>query len=93
MNKIDLNGKWELKGTSPENDSFEITADVPGSALYAVLHSEIEKDMDIFYRDNAEKVQKYEKYSWIFHRTFEISDVGQKFMLVFDRLPKKEPAK
>lgn len=86
MNKIDLNGKWELKGTSPENDSFEITADVPGSALYAVLHSEIEKDIDIFYRDNAEKVQKYEKYSWIYHRTFEISDVGQKFMLVFDRL-------
>lgn len=66
MQKIDLNGKWQLKGTSPEGGSFEIEAFVPGSALAAVLESDREKGLDVFYRDNADKVQKYEEYSWIY---------------------------
>lgn len=37
MKKLDLNGKWELKGTSLAGETLEISADVPGSALSAVL--------------------------------------------------------
>ena len=86
MNKISLNGQWKLKGTSPEGESFDINADVPGSTLNAVLNSDVEKNLDVFYRDNAEKVQKYENYSWIYSKTFEIEDADKKLMLVFERL-------
>jgi len=86
MQKIDLNGKWQLKGTSPEGEGFEIEAFVPGSALAAVLESDIEKDLDVFYRDNADKVQKYEEYSWIYSKTFEIDSLDKKVMLIFGKL-------
>ena len=86
MKKIDLNGKWQLKGTAPTGEEFEITASVPGSALSAVINSEIEKNLDVFYRDNADKIEKYENYSWIYSKSFEIDDTDKKWMLKFDKL-------
>lgn len=84
--KIDLNGKWQLKGTSPDGESFEITADIPGSTLSAVLNSDIENNLDVFYRDNADKVQKYENYTWVYSKSFAIEDIDKKLMLVFEKL-------
>lgn len=86
MSRIDMNGKWQLKGISPDGDSFELAADVPGSTLGAVLNSEIEKGLDVFYRDNADKVQKYERYNWIYSKSFGINDADKKYMLVFEKL-------
>lgn len=86
MHKVDLNVKWHLAGMSPEGEGFEITADVPGSTLYAILNSDIEKNLDVFYRDNAEKVQQYEKYDWIYSKTFEIEETDKKLMLTFEKL-------
>lgn len=84
MKNLDLNGKWQLKGTSPEGETLEITADIPGSTLSAVLN--FDKDFDVFYRDNADKVQKYENYAWIYTKTFEIKDTDKKQTLVFEKL-------
>ena len=44
--RIDLNGKWQLKGTSPQGEAIEITAQVPGCALNAVLESEKDFEND-----------------------------------------------
>ena len=57
MNKVELNGKWNLVGLSPEGEKVELFADVPGSALSAILNSDIENKLNVFYRDNADKVQ------------------------------------
>ena len=86
MYKLDLNGIWNLKGIAPSGESFEIPADVPGSTLCAVLNSPIENNLNVFYRDNAEKVQKYENYSWIYTKNFEIENLSKKLMMVFEKL-------
>ena len=86
MQKIDLNGTWKLVGISPENESFEIHAEVPGSALQAVLSSNVEKDLDVFYRDHAESVQKYENYNWIYSKAFVLKDMDRPLCLVLEKL-------
>ncbi len=85
MKKINLNGKWQLQGSSPQGETFEGEAQVPGSALHAVLSSQAD-GWDVFYRDNAEKVQKYETYSWIYQRSFSLDSLDCRWMLVFEKL-------
>lgn len=84
MNKVELNGKWNLVGLSPEGEKVELFADVPGSALSAILNSDIENNLNVFYRDNADKVQKYERYSWIYSKIFEIYNLDNKMELVLE---------
>ncbi len=86
MRKVDLNGTWHLEGTSPDGEVIEISADVPGSTLSAILNSDIEKNLDVFYRDNADKVQKYENYNWIYSKCFQMDDTDKKLVLVFEKL-------
>ena len=86
MHRIDLNGEWWLKGTSTEGEVFELSAKVPGSTLSAVLESDAEKDFDVFYRDNADKVQKYEGYSWIYTKKFDLKQADKTMLLVFEKL-------
>ncbi|MBO5008381.1 MAG: hypothetical protein J6D26_06060 [Clostridia bacterium] len=84
MDNINLNGKWELKGVSPQGEVINLSADVPGSALNAVLNK-IE-DIDVFYRDNAELVQKYENYDWTYTKHFSVDNIDSKLELVFGKL-------
>ena len=86
MQKINLNGKWRLVGISPENERFEICAEVPGSALQAVLSSDMEKGLDVFYRDNAERVRKYGAYSWIYSKTFVLESAERPLRLVLEKV-------
>ncbi len=85
MQRIDLNGKWQLAGISPQGARFEIEAEIPGSALQAVLCSDMEKGLDVFYRDNAEQVQKYEDYDWIFSRAFVLENTEGAIKLVLEK--------
>lgn len=86
MKRIDLNGLWKIEGISPQGEKVELMGNMPGSALNAVLNSDIEKNLDVFYRDNAEKVQKYENYNWVFSKTFEIDSLNKKMLLVFEKI-------
>ncbi len=86
MKKIDLNGIWQIEGISLDGEKIELTGNMPGSALSAVINSDIENKLDVFYRDNAEKVQKYEKYNWIFSKTFDVESLDKKMLLVFEKL-------
>jgi len=84
MSKISLNGKWNLTGVSPDNEYMELYGNVPGNTLGAILGNM--QGFDVFYRDNAEQVQKYENYNWIYTKNFEIKEIGKKLELVFERL-------
>lgn len=84
MNTKRLDGEWQLVGTSPEGNITELCAQVPGNTLAAVL--EKSPDFDVFYRDNAEQVQIYEKYDWVYTKTFEFEKNECKYNLIFERL-------
>lgn len=87
MDIINLNGKWNLVGTSPDNEKIELGASVPGSTLNDIVNSDRGKRFgDIFYRDNAEKYQEFERYSWVYSRTFEIDCISEKLILNFEKL-------
>ncbi len=87
MDRISLNGKWNLVGTLPNNEKLDLTANVPGCALNDIINSDIGKTLgDIFYRDNAEKYQEFERYSWTYSRTFEINNISERLILNFEKL-------
>ena len=41
MDRISLNGKWNLVGTLPNNEKLDLTANVPGCALNDIINSDI----------------------------------------------------
>lgn len=83
---IFLNGEWQAVGISPDNQKINIKGTVPGSALNDILNSGIESCAnDIFWRDNTEIFQKYEKYNWIYTKKFS-SDKAFLGKLTFKRL-------
>ena len=48
MNKVELNGKWNLVGLSPEGEKVELFADVPGMNREVLLMSGVpENHIDI----------------------------------------------
>ena len=83
MTMINLNGQWSLVVTSPDKEELSLTANVPGSVLNDITVSNIGKALgDIFYRDNADKYLKFEKYSWMYSKTFEIDDISERLILI-----------
>lgn len=87
MLKIDLNGEWKLQSLSPDKQKAEFSATVPGSALNEMTKADENKEYsDIFYRDNANHYLKYERYSWIYSKTFELPQTDEVATLVFERL-------
>ena len=84
MDAMSLNGQWSVEGVSPEGDKLKLCGAVPGCNLDAVLN--LHNDKDIFYRDNAEHVQKYENYDWVYTKEFELNITEKKYELVFERL-------
>lgn len=86
MNIIDLNGEWTLKGIAPDGGEIELCGTVPGSTLNDVLSGNAEECKNIFYRDNAEKIQKYENYDWEETRRFVLEEVPAHAELVFEGL-------
>lgn len=83
MAKTDLTGSWNVVGTSPEGEKITLCGTVPGSTLNDIINND---GGDAFYRDNAEKYQKYERYTWEFTKTFNVEKVGTESELVFERL-------
>lgn len=87
MERIDLNGIWEVTGESPTGEEIILSGTVPGCALNDILNSDIEKKYnDIFYRDNAEHFLKYEDYSWYYKKCFNLDEKYEEAELVFERL-------
>jgi beta-mannosidase len=86
MKRISLNGEWKVTGISPDNKKINIIGNVPGSALNDLLCAGIEPEaQDIFWRNNTDVYQKYEKYNWIYTKKFS-SDESKMVLLTFKRL-------
>jgi len=86
MQKILLSGAWNAEGKDVlSNESVAVRANVPGSALNDVVMQNME-GCDPFWRDNAEKFQKYENYNWHYTREFDIEKIVSNAELVFEKL-------
>ncbi len=86
MKKISLNGEWKAVGISPDGAKISITGNVPGSALNDIILAGIEENAaDIFFRNNTDLYKKYEKYSWIYTKSFS-SETKESIILTFRRI-------
>ena len=86
MKTLSLNGTWNLSGNNPDTkETLSLNASVPGSVLNDIVNADIEK-LEIFYRDNSEKFEKYEMWDWHYEREFDVSEVSFKTELHFERL-------
>ncbi len=91
--KFSLNGDWmaesmpnpTLADRYELSDSLRFTAHVPGSTLNDLILAGI-APKDIFWRDNAEAVQKYENYHWKYTKCFTLEEIRPYTELVFERL-------
>ncbi len=88
--RIALTGAWQV--SSLPNDllgiyePLQFEGNVPGSTLNDLIRAGIAVG-DVFWRDNAETVQKYENYNWKYTKSFSLESVPQKTVeLVFERL-------
>ncbi len=94
MKRIDLNGEWNvaslenelLRDRVPEGfEQLTFSAAVPGSTLNDLIKAGIAPN-DVFWRDNAELIQKYENYNWKYFRTFDLDAIPNNPILVFERI-------
>lgn len=86
MKTLSLNGTWTLTGNNPDTgETLSLNASVPGSVLNDIVNADIEK-LDIFYRDNSEKFEKYEKWDWHYEKEFDAEIVSYHNELYFGRL-------
>lgn len=81
-----LNGQWDVTGIAPDGKEMHLNGTVPGSALNDVLCSGLENITDIFWRDHAEQVQKYETYDWVYTKRFVAESDIREGELVFEKL-------
>lgn len=86
MKRVKLNGIWDVKGISPEGEEIQLTGNVPGCALNDVLNFSNNNISNVFWRDNAEKVQIYENYHWVYSKVFRVEEILDCAVLVFERL-------
>lgn len=91
--RLSLNGKWNVHSVFnallQKNDNYTelaFNAIVPGSTLNDLVNAGITCS-DIFWRDNAETVQKYENYNWRYTKVFTVEQLPEgRAILVFERL-------
>ena len=86
MSRISLNGEWHVRRFSPCGEESEYVGEIPGCALYDIIRYEGKSLDEIFYRDNAETVQKYENYDFVYTKTFDMITVSGRMELVFEKL-------
>lgn len=85
MEKFLLNGQWKGKCYSADGD-FSFDAKVPGSTINDLMNcGKLPKD--IFWRDNSDRVQDFEKFDYDYEKSFnfEVKE-GLKYILNFQRL-------
>lgn len=85
MKTIALKGKWLIESIGNYDEPISIEGYVPGSVLNDIVNA-FEEYNNVFYRDNAEKVQKFENYNWHYSKEFEVEKLYSKPHLYFGRL-------
>lgn len=86
MNRISLEGAWQLCGENPvTKEKLCLDASVPESVLSDIVNANIEK-CDVFYRDNSQRFEKYERWNWHYTKEFELESTAYHTELCFGRL-------
>ncbi len=86
MKTLSLKGIWNICGKNPAtNETLTLDGSVPGCVLGDIVKADVEK-LDIFYRDNSEKFEKYERWNWHYTKEFELCRVGYHTELYFGKL-------
>ena len=86
MKRIYLNGVWKAESL-PTGTQKKLVFDarVPGCVLNDLIHAGL-AGKNVFWRDNAEQVQEYENYNWVYAKEFDVDNVQAHSLLVFERL-------
>ena len=86
MKKISLNGLWQGVCIMPDGDRIALNATVPGSSINDLINAG-KLPEDIFWRDNAAKVEEFERCEYEYTHTFDAEcAAGVKYTLMFHRL-------
>lgn len=85
MRKISLNGQWRGRCIS-ESGELALPLSVPGSSIHDLIRAG-KLPTDIFYRDNASAVARFERCDIEYERDFQISvKEGEKYTLSLEKL-------
>ena len=84
MQRISLNGKWQLRGKPELRDCEPIMldAEVPGCAQLDMSRAGILPE-DLFFGENIRETEKYEDYEWWYSRTFTAPAERERVFIVF----------
>lgn len=84
MERISLNGIWQLRGRDQIDGTGEVLVDaqVPGMAQLTLSECGILPG-DLFMGENLREMERYERYEWWYERTFEAPADHRRAFLVF----------
>lgn len=85
MKTINLCGAWSGKCIFKDRSEFEFVGSVPGSAINDLIGAD-RLPKDIFWRDNADAILKFEDCDYIYQRRFEYRGASQRLYLRFERI-------
>ena len=85
MESIDLCGRWDAECLLGNENKFNFTGNVPGSALNDLIKAK-KLPNDIFWRDNANTVSEYEKCNYVYRKNFDFNGEHKKTILRFERI-------
>ena len=85
MKTLTLNGKWHIESLGKYDEHISMDGNVPGSVLADIVGN-YEEYGNVFWRDNAEKVQKFENYNWVYTKEFDVEELYATPHLFFGRL-------
>lgn len=85
MKIISLCGAWCAVCHTPSGETLAMTGSVPGSAIADHIRAG-HLPQDIFYRDNAEAVRRYECCDYTYRRSVTLDALAEVAVLSFERL-------
>ena len=86
MKNISLNGSWQGACQTPRGARFSLHAEVPGSSINDLIRAGMLPG-NIFWRDNADKVQDFERCDFEYSTEFEFKPSKyESYALRFERL-------
>ena len=86
MRQLTLNGRWSGKCCMPDGTQFEMDGCVPGCSINDLVQAG-KLPEDLFWRNNADKVQEFERCSFEYSLNFEANILdGWRYELCFERL-------
>ena len=86
MEYLSLNGAWQAFCRMPDGTGFDLQSRVPGSSIHDLINAG-KLPKDLFWRDNADTVQTFERSTFDYTKEFHIDILEDRlYLLRFERL-------